>query len=162
MIKFSGTISDENRVKVMKRNGRSLGLILMVISLLGFGVIATIYFLRHLLVIEILLCSILLMIASIVLIFMRERTDSKRFIQTSWDFEIVLDNKMVTFTNRTFQKVRVVPFSKIKKIIDEGNFYVIIFGEHSNGIVCQKNLIVEGSIEEFEKLFEGKIVRNKK
>lgn len=162
MIKFLGTISDENRVKVMKRNGRILGLTLMIISLLGFGIVAAIYFLRHLLVIEILLCSILLMIVSIILIFKWERTDSKRFVLTNWDFEIVLDNEMVTFTNFTFQKVKTIPFSKIKKISDEGNFYVIIFGQYSNGIICQKDLIVEGDIQEFEKLFEGKIVRNKK
>ena len=162
MIKFSGTISNENRVKVMKRNGEILGLIFMAISLLGFGFVATIYFLRNLLVIEIFLCSILLMIVSIVLFFMRERTDSRRFVLTSWDFEIVLDNEIVTFINRTFQKVKTIPFSQIKKVKDEGNFYVIIFGGYSNGIVCQKDLIVEGSIQEFEKLFEGKIVRNKK
>lgn len=42
-----------------------------------------------------------------------------------------------------------------------GEFYDIIF-YFSNKVlncICQKDLIVEGTMEEFEKLFEDKIVR---
>ena len=40
--------------------------------------------------------------------------------------------------------------------------YYIIYGDMDNSIVCQKNLLVEGSIEEFEELFRGKIIKDKK
>ena len=49
----------------------------------------------------------------------------------------------------------------VKKIIDMGEFYDIIFyfpNQWSN-CICQKDLIVAGTLEEFEKLFEDKIVR---
>ena len=49
----------------------------------------------------------------------------------------------------------------VKKVIDMGGFYDIIFyfpNQWAN-CICQKDLIVEGTIEEFEKLFEDKIVR---
>lgn len=49
----------------------------------------------------------------------------------------------------------------VKKVIDMGEFYDILFyfpSQWSN-CICQKDLIVEGTIEEFEKLFEDKIVR---
>ena len=49
----------------------------------------------------------------------------------------------------------------VKKVIDMGRFYDIIFyfpNQWAN-CICQKDLIVEGTIEEFEKLFEDKIVR---
>ena len=49
----------------------------------------------------------------------------------------------------------------VKKVIDMGEFYDIIFyfpNQWAN-CICQKDLLVEGTIEEFEKLFEGLIVR---
>ena len=50
----------------------------------------------------------------------------------------------------------------VKKIIDFGEWYHIFFYfECRNGhYVCQKDLLTKGSIEEFEKIFEGKIIRN--
>ena len=51
--------------------------------------------------------------------------------------------------------------SDIKEVINYGQFYQFIFKfpNKSNRFYCQKDLIVEGTLEEFEKLFEGKIVR---
>ncbi len=52
-------------------------------------------------------------------------------------------------------------FDDVKKVIDWGNLYQFIFYfPHKDAMFfCQKNLIKEGTIEEFEKLFEGCIVR---
>ena len=52
----------------------------------------------------------------------------------------------------------------IKKILDYGEFYDIIFYFPNKVLncICQKDLLVEGTIEEFEKLFEDKIVRKTK
>lgn len=49
----------------------------------------------------------------------------------------------------------------VKKVIDRGNFYEIIFYfPHKDCFfICQKNLIVEGTIEEFEELFADRLVR---
>lgn len=48
----------------------------------------------------------------------------------------------------------------IKKIIDYGDFYEICFYlPWDQGFICQKDLIVEGTIEEFEELFADKLVR---
>ena len=50
---------------------------------------------------------------------------------------------------------------EVKKILDCGEFYVILFpfGKYSEKFVCQKDLLTKGTLEEFETLFEGKIVR---
>ena len=47
------------------------------------------------------------------------------------------------------------------KVIDYGDFYYISFpfGKISNNFVCQKDLLTQGTLEEFEALFEGKIVK---
>ena len=49
----------------------------------------------------------------------------------------------------------------VKKVIDFGDGYLICFScfEITNAWLCQKDLLVQGSIDDFERLFEGKIVR---
>lgn len=51
----------------------------------------------------------------------------------------------------------------VKKVIDFGDWYFISFHIfHKNpSFICQKDLIKEGTIEEFEELFKDKIVRKK-
>lgn len=50
----------------------------------------------------------------------------------------------------------------VKKVVDYGDFYhLIVFGKLS-AYICQKDLITQGTIEDFEKLFEDKIVRKVK
>ncbi len=51
--------------------------------------------------------------------------------------------------------------SHVKTVRDHGAFYELVFPlGQSMGVVyiCQKDLLTQGSLEEFEKLFEGKIV----
>lgn len=48
------------------------------------------------------------------------------------------------------------------RMIDHGEFYEVIFpvGNASPDFICQKTLLTQGTLNEFEALFEGKIVRN--
>ncbi len=50
----------------------------------------------------------------------------------------------------------------VKKVVDEGDWYLIVFyfPHKIDSCICQKNRLKRGSIEEFEKRFEGLIVRN--
>ena len=65
--------------------------------------------------------------------------------------------------NRGKQLWRTRKLSRVKKILDCGEVYYIIFkfGDITNSWICQKSNIVNGSIEDFEKLFAEKIVRSK-
>jgi len=51
--------------------------------------------------------------------------------------------------------------SDAKSLVDYGEFYHIVFpfGKISEVFICQKSLLTSGILEEFEALFEGKIVR---
>ena len=44
---------------------------------------------------------------------------------------------------------------------DFGEYYVLIFRDSGNlsQIICQKDLLINGTIEQLEELFDGKIVR---
>ena len=49
----------------------------------------------------------------------------------------------------------------IKGVHDFGEYYVLIFRDSGNfsQIICEKDLLTHGTIEQFEELFDGKIVR---
>lgn len=52
------------------------------------------------------------------------------------------------------------PITKVKKVVDYGEVYYISYGIMVNSSwVCQKKNIVQGTIEEFEALFQSKIIR---
>ena len=73
-------------------------------------------------------------------------------------YETVYDNEFfyIDELNQEFYKYT----DDVSKIIEYENMYIIVFsGLMGLGIIAQKNLLVEGTFEEFEKLFEGKIIR---
>ena len=51
--------------------------------------------------------------------------------------------------------------NEVKSVLDYGEFYEIKFpfGRLSDKFICQKSLLSKGAIEEFEKMFQGKIKR---
>ncbi len=52
--------------------------------------------------------------------------------------------------------------SDVKSVVDHGGWYSFKFsgrGAPSHRFICQKNLIVEGTIEEFEKIFAEKMIK---
>ncbi len=51
--------------------------------------------------------------------------------------------------------------SDVKEVRDYGEFYEIVFpfGKMSTNFICQKDLLVKGSLEKFEKIFKDKLVR---
>lgn len=53
---------------------------------------------------------------------------------------------------------------EIKEVHDYDQFYYLVLPKRyvDSVFVCQKDLLVKGSLEEFEKLFEGRIIRKQK
>ena len=78
-----------------------------------------------------------------------------------WEYHITIDDEKIVVETPLWPKPLEKPIKKIKKVLDEGDCYYIIYGDINNSIVCQKDLLKEGTIEEFEALFQGKIVRKK-
>ena len=78
----------------------------------------------------------------------------------------VLPSKIVIHANghmesisKSFHWVKMV--EDVEQVLDCGEWYQINFvpGEKNEYFICQKDLIILGNIEDFEKLFEGKLVR---
>ena len=76
-------------------------------------------------------------------------------------YRIFSDEEYVVCVTKKNEEYRLI--SEVKAVYDYGEWYAIIFplGKKSPNFICQKSLLIKGSLEEFEALFEGKIIRKK-
>lgn len=158
MIEFSGKIKDTIQLKIVNLRGRQAALLLTIIGLISIisGFILSITTndksgVRLFAIyggLAIVLCAILWI------------PMSKRRLWIEWNYNIKIADGMITVaTLHQNGIIKTKAISKVKKVIDYGEFYYLFVyrWDASYGIVCQKDLLIEGTIEEFEKLFEGKI-----
>ena len=85
-------------------------------------------------------------------------TKKEEYKLFSKSITITEDGEMVAVTH--FEEIlRAV--SQVEEVVDVGCGYIIKFYyEHrTDFFLCQKDLLVKGTIEQFENLFEGKITR---
>ena len=73
--------------------------------------------------------------------------------------EVTIKDGMMYVVGKKCEAIRLV--KNVKKVIDFGEWYHIffLFGFKSPYFVCQKDLLVQGTIEEFERLFDDIIER---
>ena len=74
--------------------------------------------------------------------------------------KVYVDLKDKMLVCKCEQKEQIHSIDSVYQVIDYGEWYYFKFnfGERDRFFVCQKSLLTEGTIEEFEKLFEDKIV----
>ena len=72
---------------------------------------------------------------------------------------VIVDGDMIVAINRTGEVCKYI--EDASALIDYGDHYFVKFpfGNLSEYFVCQKDLLKNGTLEEFEALFEGKIER---
>ncbi len=75
--------------------------------------------------------------------------------------EIIPDK---TIKSQCKKKTYICSIHNVRKVVDYGDFYSIRINQQLEygPFLCQKDLLSKGSIEEFEKIFENKIVRKLK
>ncbi len=163
MIVFSGKITNEIQTKIMKLRNTQIMILGLIIAAIIFPCLVAVCILTES-ENELLKYSILLLLMIIVFIGVGIPI-SKKKLCFEWDFYIRFENAVITIEfmhqNGAVQRKCV---SNVKKVIDFGEYFYLYFSrwDASNGLVCQKDLIIEGTIEDFEKLFEGKIKRKLK
>lgn len=87
------------------------------------------------------------------------RASSEKYYGRIIPARIVIDGDSMVSEGESFCVSRSV--SQVKKVVDAGAWYHIYFAGRNKSLrfVCQKDLLVQGTLEEFEKLFEHKIVK---
>ena len=159
MIVFSGVVSDEIQAKTMKMRHQSFfrlyaigsGVIIIINGILWF------LFWRESIQEWIILSGALLAVVILLGLW-----NPRKKLPFRWEYHITIDEEKIVQECPLWPKPVEKPIKKIKKVLDDEDCYYVIYGDMNNSIVCQKDLLTEGSIEEFEALFQGKIIRKKK
>ena len=152
MICFYGKINGKCQQLISKKMVK-LGLYSMIVVLIVFGIpsiLAGLFF-------DIWFFTIFTAM-SMLLVFLLSYYTQKDYYPRSI---IIENNEICAEIGKGFATRQ---FDDIKKIIDYGEFYDIIFYFPNKVLncICQKDLIKEGTIEEFEEFFKDYIIRKNK
>ena len=76
-------------------------------------------------------------------------------------YKVVIEEEYIVCQTASSSESR--NLDDVKQIFDYGDFYDINFewGKLSDKFICQKDLLTKGSLEEFERIFSGKIFKKK-
>ena len=163
MIEFFGTLSEQCQKDTNKRTRKMVALVFTCFTIL-LGVVPTVvlYLQADEDFYEFAGLTVLLLIVTVVM-WLPINVVRKPPKGVSTDILVRIEDSHITRSG--FGGVQTKPLSKVKKVIDAGDWYYVVFsrlGDLSNAFVCQKDLLTQGTLEDFEKLFEGKLVRKYK
>lgn len=157
MIEFKGMITGK-ALKYLKdelRSGMIVGVTIALLVILP----SIIYFYILSSYIQIIIGYLFLAVMGYVITFVPQ---TKKFYASITPKRIFTDEEfIVVVSGNDVSQHRLI--SDAKKLIDHGEFYTIKFpfGKNLSLFICQKELLSQGTLEEFEALFEGKIERKK-
>ena len=154
MIKFQGELSLKSKAFLFKKSIISNFIIL---TLPACFLLALAFLLANTIKNIIYICVALILFLFLLAFVYENSKEAKkeREVQTV----CIIDNEIEMYKNGTIDYQR-KQLDDVKEVLDMGEFYWISFYlPKSIYFICQKNLISEGSIEEFEKLFRDKIVK---
>lgn len=151
MIEFRGELSEEGKKFLLRKNTSIQAIVCISISLLGSAGTVAVALTYDTIV---LLFLVFFAIFAILSCF-----PYKKAVYKNMPKLISIEDTTLFLENDTHNELRDI--DNVKNVIDMGKWYYITFYFPHKSIMflCQKDLLVQGSIEEFEKLFEGKITR---
>ena len=148
---FQGELSNKNQKYLLRKN-KIVGsfAICLLTLILSVPIILLSYFIHWAFSLAFVILALMLILNLIPL------KDEKKFTIPA---KIMFYDDTITSEGKGFSTTK--PISAIKKIIDFGDFYHIIFNFPHKDIrfLCQKDLLKEGNLQDFEKYFKDKIVR---
>lgn len=155
MIEFYGALSNkckECRAKKIGQKNGSIFLIAAGIVLVIMIVIGSIYNNWYMAIVVVIFCM------CSVMAFLKPKS---QILKMALPIRIIIDDdKIITTAIGNKSGKKEIALRQVKKVIDNGEWYDIIFkfGDISNSLCCQKDLIVRGTIAEFESVFAHKII----
>ncbi len=152
MIEFKGNISEECKKYIWNRETKFVSLACIITALIFSGII---------IIVALKVDLIILMFLLLTISFAFLGSFPQKGIDERLPQSISIENNEILLVSKACSKSRSI--WDIKKITDMGKWYVIDFYFPSKNLffVCQKDLLIEGCIDDFEKLFEKKITKLK-
>ena len=158
MIEFNGEFSEKSKRYLLKENAILGFVVSLILALFVTGIVVTIAIIYSLWII---LLFLIVFVLLVVLVTLAPYIQRKRTLELIVPTKIIINQDakyiQVYYRNSVIIEKKL---SKIKKVIDEGKcYYIKLKFPKIDGFLCQKDLLVDGTIEEFEELLQGKIVR---
>ncbi len=155
MIEFFGNLSNECQKYILRKESR-IGLIAGLIVAIIFSVPSIV------LAIKVNFIFIICIPALVIFALLAGMPPNKKNYNTVMPSKIVIniDSGTITSKSEKFHLERAI--SDIISVNDMGEWYHIFFGDKIDRLgrfVCQKDLIHGCTLDEFEKIFDGKIIR---
>ena len=156
MIEFYGEYSDECKLDIAKRRAKTEGFLFLIVSIIASSS-CIVYGIFHQKLVYAIVLTVLFSVVTVGAFV----TPSKRVLHFSFPTRLVVNEDKIFLQTLGGEKIK--PIHKVKKVIDVGEWYIIIFkfGDITNSWICQKDLIINGEIDDFIKLFKDKIVYEK-
>lgn len=164
MFIFYGSLKKEIIYQSSKKQSLNFFIITLPFTILGFMISLILGVLKLPGFIEILGLTCLFLIISCLFVILPPNSAIHK-LSTKITFNI--SHNSITIEREGLKDKYSIPriknISKIKSVLDYGDWYLITFkGDITDNIICQKDLLVQGSIEDFENTFKDKIKYPKK
>lgn len=152
MIEFVGSLSDECKKKELKRETKT--------KLIIFSFLAILFSIPVIIISIVFDWLCIIMLPAVLFGTLAGAIPPpKKAYGLIFPDRVYLDGESIESKGERFCHYR--SLIDVKKVIDCGEYYRIIFffPYKNQTFICQKDLIIKGTLEDFEKLFEGKIVK---
>lgn len=155
MILFEGDLSEQCvawLTKGMKRSAVTAGVV--SIAVISIPIVLMGIFLNKLIFLFLVLSGILIVLFAIAL-----PKDAERNVMNNIPIRVEIEATGLAIETQTAFVSR--SMEDVKQVLDFGEWYQITFyfGYRNSFFICQKDLIKEGTIEEFEAMFADKMER---
>lgn len=152
MIEFNGELTGESR-KFLLRKQVKFQLFVALFTALPFSILIVLAAAWGRMITLVFLAPIVLGVVASAL------PPSKKTQKIFMPKRVYLDVKDCTIVRECEEKAWIHSFDSVKKVFDYGEWYYFVFNYQNRDMyfVCQKDLLHNGTIDQFESLFAGKI-----
>lgn len=163
MIEFNGALTgsaEKYFFKIQIKIARLITLISLLMVIVGMAIIYYIFIslsgnIPESKILDMIIIFAVLFIAFAILTYTLLKKDMKKNLPK----KIYIEDDLIFYISDAYTEGKTV--GNVKEVHDYGEFYVMTFSAKNKAsiFICQKDLLTKGTLEEFEALFEGKIVR---
>lgn len=152
MIVFEGQISGKCKKDVLRRSAK--------ISFIG-GLITSIIFAipTVVLALKIDLIFFLFFLVLIPFPFLAAIPPKEKYYPVTFPSKITIDTRTGEMIAQSSQFYAESSIAEVVKVLDKGEWYLIYVESKDGRFICQKNLLTNGTLDEFEKIFRDKIIK---
>ena len=154
MIEFNGYLTGKSQKFFCKQIVKLQQKFMAVAFIVGFIILMIVFYLVFDVIAlypEVIISEIILSALALLLPNIQTKKEKEKITPQ----KVYIENDMIVSKSNAMVDTRFM--KDVKEVRDYGEFYYFVFKAYSYRFVCQKDLLTQGTIEEFENLFAGKI-----